>query len=385
MNQSTNRRLVSIIAGIVAIASSCFGQASTCYQINPAHTGATVLNKPLTFPLVQKWVVTLPDQLSYPVIADGRVFVLSRSINGNYGTTLYAISETDGSILWQESISGIYFWATATYGDGRLYVINFNGTLQAVNPADGSQIWSVNLPIQYAFSSAPTFCDGMVFVGGAGDGGTLYSVDAATGNILWTQGVENGDNSSPAVVCHKVYVSYAGDQSYCFSEMSGNLVWHYNGPAEGGGGKTVAVSDAGVYVRDSYGGDLCLNANSGSLKSRYKADHIPAFAKSSRFLMSGGVLQACDVNTGKRLWCFSGDGQLSSAPIVVNNTVFVGSGSGRVYGLDSKTGKVVWQTTIGSIQSPDEQNVSQPLTGFAAGDGLIIFPATNELYAFGSQ
>ena len=36
------------------------------------------------------------------------------------------------------------------------------------------------------------------------------------------------------------------------------------------------------------------------------------------------------------------------------------------------------------IPRPDEQNVSQPLTGLGAGQGLLVVPAGNRLAAYGS-
>ena len=42
-----------------------------------------------------------------------------------------------------------------------------------------------------------SFGSGIVYVGGAGSGGTLYAVSESAGNVLWTASVQNGDNSSP--------------------------------------------------------------------------------------------------------------------------------------------------------------------------------------------
>jgi outer membrane protein assembly factor BamB len=73
-----------------------------------------------------------------------------------------------------------------------------------------------------------------------------------------------------------------------------------------------------------------------------------------------------------------------NTPIVVGSTVFVGSSSGMLYGLDLRRGQVVWSTNVGAgIPRPDEQNLS-PLTGLGAGQGLLVVPAGNRLAAYGS-
>jgi outer membrane protein assembly factor BamB len=83
-------------------------------------------------------------------------------------------------------------------------------------------------------------------------------------------------------------------------------------------------------------------------------------------------------------WTFEGDGSLTTAPIVVNGFVYVGSTSGRLYAVDPATGQSVWSTDTGlEIQGPDEQNVSQPLTGLAAGQGILAVPASGTLIAYG--
>jgi hypothetical protein len=55
-----------------------------------------------------------------------------------------------------------------------------------------------------------------------------------------------------------------------------------------------------------------------------------------------------------------------------------------LYALDISNGSVAWSAQVGAgIPSPDEQNVSQPLTGLAAGEGLLVVPAGNVLVAYG--
>jgi outer membrane protein assembly factor BamB len=108
----------------------------------------------------------------------------------------------------------------------------------------------------------------------------------------------------------------------------------------------------------------------------FRAGPAPAFAGKIGLFLSGSTVQA---TSGHRtLWTFSGDDRGRA-------TVFVGSSSGMLYGLDLRRGQVVWTTDVGAgIPRPDEQNVSQPLTGLGAGQGLLVVPAGNRLAAYGS-
>src|SRR5262249_54821269 len=96
-----------------------------------------------------------------------------------------------------------------------------------------------------------------------------------------------------------------------------------------------------------------------------------------------GTLEARDLNTNMIQWFFYGDVQLQSSVMVVNGYVYVGSAQGRVWALKATSGQVVWAANVGpSIPYVDEQNLSQPLTGFAAGEGIIVIPTTTTLVAF---
>lgn len=72
-----------------------------------------------------------------------------------------------------------------------------------------------------------------------------------------------------------------------------------------------------------------------------------------------------------------------SVPILIDQTVFIGSRTGMVFGIDALTGRELWRARAGSvIHATDEHNSSQPLTGMGAGGGLLVVPAGNVLSAF---
>src|SRR4029078_3620365 len=127
-----------------------------------------------------------------------------------------------------------------------------------------------------------------------------------------------------------------------------------------------SVGDS-VRMRDSLNGALIGN---------FVAKNTPVFSGSTGFFLEGpnffgsfGTLRARDVDTNAVLWSFAGDGQLQSALLGVNNYVYAGSASGKLYAVNAATGQQVWVTQAGaSIPYVDEHNVSQPVTGFAAGE-----------------
>ena len=64
-------------------------------------------------------------------------------------------------------------------------------------------------------------------------------------------------------------------------------------------------------------------------------------ARTNRTTQPGYVV-AMDAETGRERWRFNA-GVMESSPLVVGNVVYVGSWDERVYALDARTGKLVWQ------------------------------------------
>ena len=258
--------------------------------------------------------------------------------------------------------------------------------MKAFDAPTGTLLWSVLLPNQFFFTSPPTAANGIVFTGGAESGGTVYAVDETNGAVLWTMPVENGDHSSPAVTGGYVYVSYACPQSYAFNAVNGQQLWHYNSCCEGGGGATPVVHAGQVYVRDSKCGStsgIVLDANTGDQTGDFNSDRPPAFIGNLALYLQSGTLVGVDIPSGQQLWSFSGDGGLTSAPMIVNQTIYIGSSSGTLFGLNT-SGQQVWTTQVGAaIPAPDEFNDTLT-TGLGSGDGLLIVPTASILVSYGA-
>lgn len=374
------------------------GAQAVAYQIDVAHSGVQT-DAALSPPFARRWRVTLSGQISYPLIAEGKVFVTAG--DNNTGTpSLYALDQATGQTVWSRALPVYRPWANAAYDAGKIFVVGNNnpaqfnsGVMLAYSAATGELLWTSQLFGQYMFTSPPTAANGVVYTGGAGLGGTLYAVDESDGRILATQGVQNGDHSSPAVAGGAVFVSYACNQAYAFAEASLAPIWHYSGPCEGGGGKTPVYANGRLYTRDFFG-DLILGATDGALLGTYEPErssiYAPAVDSTSLFAtFPGRSLEAASPD-GASLWTFTGDGQLNTTPLIVNSGngrfVLVGSWLGRLYALDAASGREVWSTDVGApISGADEQNVSAPLAGLGAGQGLIVVPAGSTLSAYASD
>lgn len=363
---------------------------SVTFQADAAHTGF-VSSPGLAPPFVRKWYVNFGQPVSYPVVADGRVFVTVRNTTA-HGTRLYAIDAATGGFLWGPvALGGTYWWSALTYENGRVFALNGSGTLRAFDAATGALIWQQGMPSQWSFSSPPTAYNGVIYLGGAGSGGTVFAISAANGAILWTAPVANGDSSSPALTPDGLYVSYPCENVSKFNPTSGALVWKLPTYCSGGGGSTPVFHNGRLYVRDG-SANYILDAQTGAKVGTFTSRTPPAFSGNlgfftgqNQYFYDNGTVYARDLSNDNALvWSFAGDGYLRSAPFVVDDHVYVGSEKGMLYALEKATGRLVWSQNVGwAIPHPDEFNTAQqPHSGFAAGAGLLLVSTKSALVAF---
>jgi outer membrane protein assembly factor BamB len=318
------------------------------------------------------------------------VFVTTSTGYTTHVQKLMALDALTGATIWSANVSSYFPFANAAYDSGKVFVVNSHGNVKAFDAATGAMLWSIVLLGQDFFTSPPTAANGIVYTGApvvsSQFDGLLYALNETNGALLWTAMIlYGGDHSSPAIAGGKVFVSYADADSYAFNAVTGQQVWSYLTCGSGGGGTTPVVHAGKIYVRDylcTPGIDgLVLDANTGGLIRTFNSDTPPAFFGNLALFLQSGTLVA--IENGQMLWSFAGDGGLQSAPVVVNHTIYIGSSSGVLYGLNA-SGQQIWSTQVGApIPYPNERD-AVITTGLGAGGGLLIVPTASTLAAYGN-
>jgi outer membrane protein assembly factor BamB len=222
----------AIEAGDAAFDSGCgaitpSGSTAVAYQIDPGHSGGQPGDH-LSLPLCQRWSVDLGGSVSYPLVAQGLVFVTVGSAADAGGSVdLVALDEHTGAIAWGPiALGGTYPMGHATYENGRIFAVNSDGQLSAFDAMTGTLEWSEVLvdadggatPGQ--FTSPPTALGGVVYVGSSVE---LYAVSEELGTVVWTHAIPTV-HSSPAVSPTGVYVG--GGWEPARTPSSTNTGWH---------------------------------------------------------------------------------------------------------------------------------------------------------------
>jgi outer membrane protein assembly factor BamB len=370
--------------------------AAVTIQADPTHSGnagAAGLKAPLT----RRWTLPIDGVPGYPVIAGGRVFAaVSRTLPGR--SYVIAIDARRGRVVWKQDLPDADSAALA-YADRRLFVAresyydNQSGVL-ALDPASGRVLWATGTGGPGMFTAtAPVATGGVVYVNGLDLVG-VTALRASDGAVLWRATTDSGEGGSSAVSGDAVFVAMSScPDVHRFRRADGAEVWHPENGCHGGGGSVPVLHRERLYVTESRRfppGDVYDAAN-GAVLGPMRADWTPAFAgdvgifpdarKPKEHLTFGHTLVARRLTDGRVRWRYGGDGYLDSAPLIADSRVYVGSGSGRVYGVSLRSGRRLWSADAGT--PVPAQWVGRTWGGLAAAEGVLVVPALDRLSAFG--
>jgi outer membrane protein assembly factor BamB len=355
---------------------------SVALQISPAHAGA-INFKSFSFPAARSWSVDVGGQPSYPLIADGKVFVTVKiGLGSSTGSQLIALDQATGQTVWGP-IQLAEGWAFLSYDGGKVFVITSYGigpgTLQAYDAESGSVGWTKTFASGIVFETAPAGLNGMLYLTGGSGGPLVFAIDEGSGSIIWQKSTLSGTGSTPAVTSQGVYTA-TPCESVGFAPLSGSILFAIEGGCDGGGGSTAVVANNVFYsLMGQLSIGVSLDATTGTQLGTFQADVVPAINTTSGFFLRSGTLTAKALTDNSTRWSFQGDGGLVSSPIIVNQSVIIGSSSGQLYGLDATTGAQLWTTSAGGAITGGTNNV---ISGLAAGDGLLVVPAGTTVSAY---
>jgi outer membrane protein assembly factor BamB len=377
-----------IVAGAACPAAA--GAQAVTYQAGPTHDGHA-RQAGLRPPLGKAWAARVAGVPSYPVIAENKVFVTVAMRDFSYPprTILLALSARDGRRVWQVELGRVWA-ASPAYDAGRVFVsvddtAGPTGGLSAYEAASGRQLWRAEVG---SSAGDPPVADGGVVYAFIG---WIAAHRQSDGAELWQHPTGNGTNGSPAVTGDAVYAALPCEDTRRLSRSSGAVVWQTPRDCHGGGGSTAVFAGGRLFTREAYPPGEVYDASTGARLARWRSDYPPAFAgplglfpdarRRNEQGLFGHRLIARDLGSGRVRWRFAGDGYLDTAPLIVGGVAYVGSGSGRVFGVSLRTGRAVWRASVGTpVHSSAE--LSGTLGGLAAGGGLLAVPAYGRVVAF---
>ena len=289
-----------------------------------------------------------------------------------------------GQPLWRASLPGAPALrpALARVEDRTLLLLPWGnreagtGGVVALDIADGSKAWDTRLdtPVEGGVAVAETAGVAVVGLsrrGHLGSEGALTALDLRTGQECWPVRVQAGGavEAAPVTDGIRAYVAADDGQLYGVEVASGRLAWKnpvadkaVRIPAppalhiEGGIAQTIILATYGVTPWQDDGRLVMFDAAGRRIwvaEAGGQARGAPVIAKGRVYVAAyrgspaTGVLSAFDLRTGQPAWPepfaipapAGGRSDIVAAPLVADDTVYVGSHDHRLYAVDAATGK----------------------------------------------
>ena len=215
---------------------------------------------------------------------------------------------------------------TPTLAGNTLYFGSEDGYVYAIDARTGRERWRLN--VGAPIPSTPAIADGRVYF--TARDRRLHAVDAATGKPLWSRqfGPDLSDAnywdfymSSPVLAAGRLLVGSGDGHLYALDPRSGRLLWRY---------------DAHSRIRST-----------------------PAVAQGiAVFGGQDGKVRGVDIASGREKWRFASDGaahdfalkqndttSVYASPSIADDVVTIGARDAYLYGLDLRTGRLLWKQT----------------------------------------
>ncbi len=257
---------------------------------------------------------------------------------------------------------------------GRVFVVA--DSFAVALSLDGQELWRVDLgqPVE----APPVATDKALVVGTSA--GTLLALGTASGKILWQYELGSRIQGSPNLVADDrggsiLAISQSDGVLHRVRLSDGSRVWstartnRCDGSLAVDGGLVVYGNcDAALYLHDVRSGE-----RTGKVQLLKDGQVYAGVALADGTVYAGdrsGRLYAVETRTGRVLWVSTVAGaDLSSTPSVAPEIIVFGSDDGKVYAVGRKDGRLAWSLETGG----------RPLSPVIGGD-RVLAAADGTLY-----
>lgn len=329
---SASRSLTLGLLGVVAVLTAC----SEPDVILPGHredvrsvlqNQSDVVQGPAAFEGNQTRTISLPS---------ARVNKDWTQSTGNAATRIsHAALGGSLSLAWSADIGEgdsrkHRITADPVVSSGRIFTLDAQSIVTAT-ATSGAPLWQVDL--RPARDQAGDASGGGLVV--SGDTvyisiglGVLAALDASDGTVRWTQQLDASGSGTPTVSGDLVYVTAGDNTGWAVNRNDGTVAWQI-----GSSGDTNNVLGAPAPALTD---DLAIFAfGSGEVQAVFRRGGLNRWDASVLGKRNGRAL--------------SNISDVTAAPVVSGNSVFVGNQSGRIAALDVRSGARLWTARDGAI------------------------------------
>lgn len=347
----TTRAEGKIRAFTTAEARSSPRTAWPMWRCNAGDTGFAATASAVESQPEEVWRVEFSDEFGYrhaPIVSNGIVYV------GN-GSAVLGIDASDGTQRWEYEINE-RIETTAAYNDGTVYVPGDAGTLFALDAGSGdlqwassldARMWGVNVDQERVYLS---------------DGEQVYAVDQSDGELLW----EAQGERTPTVGEEGVYGMVDGDL-LAYKAEDGTELWRAD-PGDHYEIHAPVIAEGWVYAvtvdKLAVSDVITVIPEFGEEFEQIGGGDVPGFTVSSEtvYIATYYGTSAFEVGSWEQQWSVDEGGPGSLLVSGAGDTVYVPDPErGFTYALATDDGSVRWS----------KDNTDLPQVDAVAGNTII--------------
>lgn len=332
--------------------------------------------------------------MTSPLIHNGNIYTASVDEDLKGRAHIYALDGKSGEIKWKYQVKSSVK-NTIAIDNGLVFAQDVLGNLYAVDCESGKLCWESKLPVNGlpALIDGLVACDGVVY---AGTGKALSAFEARTGRRIWkNEGWSQREGTTSTLTQGNGILigSVQWSALYGNDSKTGKMLWSVSNHGLRNRGASAAMHGSLLYLI-SEKSFFILEAATGRIIVRkplpYSLDATSTPLLTDKEIIFGTAnkgLVALDNETLEEKWnCPIGDaliytapysrptsGIIETSPALAGKTVYVGASDGGIYGIDKRTGKIVWKYTTGA---PIFSSVA------ISGNTLIATDFGGNVYAF---
>ena len=354
--------------------------------------------------LSEKWSVSVGDTydgtidaVAQPIISAGQVFVL------NADAEIYALSATDGKVLWTKNLisddeDDVNPRGGGIAADGGMvFAVTGTGEIIGMNASDGKIKWKIDnrIPI----SAAPTLSEGVLYITDRDN--RLQAIDAESGRVLWDyralpESVAYPRVASASVLGSVVIAPFTSGEVVAISGTTSKAAWGKNVigfdvDSQSGKFNTIianpVIADKRVFVSAPTGTLIALEGATGKIvwDKNIALDATPLSAGDTLYMvdMKGRFISLRKSDGGifyiKQLPHYEDNDEKTdvirwSSPLMIDGNIITLSSHGKAYIIQPQTGKILHK--YDTPKTWVDVSVS--------GGILYVLGADGKLYAYGS-
>ncbi len=303
--------------------------------------------------------------VSSPVIDGTTIYI------ANLDSNLYALNLTDGKVKWKFKTQGV-IRSTVCIDNNQALLLSGDGILYSLDKNTGKITWTFKTKgdrpydIFDYFQSSPIVSNHIAYFG-CGDG-NVYAVNVNDGKQVWNFETGNVVHCTPTISDGKLFIGSFDGNVYALNTQDGKLIWKFKSVGQfyfpkGEMQFSPAVANGLVFIGGRDFNLYAIDVNKGYChwNKYYPAGWAPVITtspKNDSMIYVGTsdprIMEAFNGVTGESKWKSKINSNIFGSCAFSPGMLYTASLAGKVYGIDLKTGEVIWTfQTDGSIVNHD--------------------------------